>query len=155
MEALGVRKVSFEELLAEADYVSVHVPLTPDTHHLFDEEAFEAMKPSAYLINTSRGGLVDTEALIDAIQEGQIAGAGLDVLEMEHGTGGLSPDDPLLGVENLILTPHMAYYSEESLQELRRKGASRVAQVLQGYWPESLVNPGVKEVVGADRYRER
>lgn len=155
MEEMGVRSVSMEELLAESDYISVHVPLMPDTHHLFDEKAFRAMKPNAYLINTSRGGLVDTEALVKAIEKGWIAGAGLDVLEVEHGTAGLSVDDPLLALDSLIISPHMAYYSEESLEELRRKGASRVAQVLEGYWPDSLVNPDVKERVGEDRYKER
>jgi len=155
MEEMGVRSVSMDELLTESDYISIHVPLMSDTHHLFDEEAFRAMKRSAYLINTARGGLVDTEALIRAIGERWIAGAGLDVLEIEHGTAGLSVDDPLLALDNLIINPHMAYYSEDSLEELRRKGAIQVAQVLQGYWPDSLVNPEVKERVGSDRYGER
>jgi D-3-phosphoglycerate dehydrogenase len=154
MEDLGVRSLTWEGLLRESDYLSAHVPLTPETHHMLDEAAFKAMKPSAYLINTARGGLVDTDALVRALKEGWIAGAGLDVLEMEHGTEGLSTDDPILTLENVILTPHMGYYSEESLWNLRRMAVEEISRVLRGYWPKNLVNKAVRDRLGPDSYKE-
>jgi len=154
MEDLGVRSLTWEGLLRESDYLSAHVPLTPETHHMLDEAAFKAMKPSAYLINTARGGLVDTDALVRALKEGWIAGAGLDVLEMEHGTEGLSTDDPILALENVILTPHMGYYSEESLRNLRRMAVEEISRVLRGYWPKNLVNKAVRDRLGPDSYKE-
>ncbi len=154
MEDLGVRSLTWEGLLRESDYLSAHVPLTPETHHMLDEAAFKAMKPSAYLINTARGGLVDTDALVRALKEGWIAGAGLDVLEMEHGTEGLSTDDPILALENVILTPHMGYYSEESLRNLRRMAVEEISRVLRGYWPKILVNKAVRDRLGPDSYKE-
>ncbi len=154
MEDLGVRSLTWEGLLRESDYLSAHVPLTPETHHMLDEAAFKAMKPSAYLINTARGGLVDTDALVMALKEGWIAGAGLDVLEMEHGTEGLSTDDPILALENVILTPHMGYYSEESLRNLRRMAVEEISRVLRGYWPKNLVNKAVRDRLGPDSYKE-
>jgi len=154
MEDLGVRSLTWEGLLRESDYLSAHVPLTPETHHMLDEAAFKAMKPSAYLINTARGGLVDTDALVRALKEGWIAGAGLDVLEMEHGTEGFSTDDPILALENVILTPHMGYYSEESLRNLRRMAVEEISRVLRGYWPKNLVNKAVRDRLGPDSYKE-
>jgi D-3-phosphoglycerate dehydrogenase len=154
MEELGVRSRTWEELLRESDYLSAHVPLTPETQHMLDEAAFKAMKPSAHLINTARGGLVDTDALVRALKEGWIAGAGLDVLEMEHGTGGLSTDDPILALENVILTPHMGYYSEESLRGLRRMAVEEISRVLRGYWPKNLVNRAVRDRMKPNSYQE-
>ena len=128
---LGVTRVDFEELLAGADYISVHAPLTPKTHHLFDAEAFQAMKPGAMLINTARGPLIDEDALADALTAGRLAGAALDVVETEP----LPADSPLLGRANVILTPHTAFYSEEALVELQTKAAEDVARVLRGIAP--------------------
>ncbi len=133
---LGVRKVDFETLLREADFVSIHTPLTSETRGLFGETALRAMKPTAYLINTARGPLVNENALARALTEGWIAGAALDVLETEPPTQG----HPLLGLDNLILTPHVAFYSEASLQELQRKAAEEVASVLSGQSPRYPVN---------------
>lgn len=133
------RATSFHELLRQADYVSVHAPLTAETRHLFDRHAFEAMKPSAYLINTSRGPVVDEAALVEALQAGKIAGAGLDVFEAEP----LAGSSPLLSMENVLLTPHTAFYSDASFDDLRRRVGRAVADVMSGRWPEHVANPGV------------
>ncbi len=133
---LGVRKVDFETLLREADFVSIHAPLTSETRGFIGETALRAMKPTAYLINTARGPLVNENALARALTEGWIAGAALDVIETEPPTQG----HPLLGLDNLILTPHVAFYSETSLQELQRKASEEVARVLSGQSPRYPVN---------------
>ncbi|MBN8620110.1 MAG: C-terminal binding protein [Anaerolineae bacterium] len=139
---LGVESVGLDELLARADFVSLHVPLRPATRHLINRERLRRMKPSAFLINTARGGLVDHEALLEALREGWIAGAGLDVFEPEH----LPPDHPLLALTNVIATPHVAFYSEESLAELQVKAAENVAAILSGRRPAALVNPQVLDL---------
>lgn len=133
---VGVRKVDFQTLLAEADFVSIHAPLTSETRGLIGEAALRAMKPTAYLINTARGPLVDDVALARALKEGWIAGAALDVLQTEPPT----PSHPLLGLDNVILTPHVGFYSEAALQELQRKAAEEVASVLSGQSPRYPVN---------------
>jgi D-3-phosphoglycerate dehydrogenase len=125
-------------LLAESDYVSLHTPLTPATRGLIDERALRRMKPTAYLINTARGAVVDEAALLRGLQEGWIAGAALDVLSQEPPV-----DHPLLALENVIATPHVAYYSESALDELQRKATHHVIQALQGQLPDHLVNPAV------------
>ncbi|HET6319056.1 MAG TPA: C-terminal binding protein [Chloroflexota bacterium] len=132
----GARSVGLEELLASADFVSLHVPLTPETLGIVDESLLRRMKSSAFLINTARGGLVDTAALARALREGWIVGAGLDVLPQEP----VAADDPLLGLDNVVLTPHVAFYSEESLGELRRRATQSVIDVLAGRAPEHLAN---------------
>ncbi len=137
--SLGVRQVSFDELLHEADFVSVHVPLTPETHHMFGREAFGKMKPSAVLINTARGPLVDEAALIAALDAGQIAGAALDVLEKEPPP----PESGLLGRRDVILTPHTGFYSVQSMLDLQTKATEEVARVLRGEGPRNPVNPQV------------
>jgi D-3-phosphoglycerate dehydrogenase len=134
--ALGVKKVDFHTLLAEADFVSIHTPLTSETRGLIGDAALRTMKPTAYLINTARGPLVDEEVLARALKEGWIAGAALDVLATEPPT----QSHPLLGLDNVILTPHVAFYSEASLQELQRKAAEEVASVLSGQSPRYPVN---------------
>ena len=135
----GVVFTSLDELLRDADFISLHVPLTESTHKLLGEEAFRKMKNTAYVINTSRGAVVDTEALLRAVSENWIAGAGLDVLPQEP------PDtnDPVLSHEKIVLTPHAAFSSVESILELQRTAASQVACVLQGKKPEYIVNPEV------------
>lgn len=134
----GVRKVDLQILLAQADYVSIHAPLNPQTRGLIGEAALRTMKRTAYLINTARGPLVDETALARALTEGRIAGAALDVLETEPPTQG----HPLLGLDNVILTPHVAFYSEASLQELQRKASEEVASVLSGQPPRYPVITG-------------
>ena len=135
--------VSFDELLSRSDYVSVHTPLNDETHHLINSDILGKMKPSAYLINTSRGPVVDESALIAALQEGSIAGAGLDVLEDEPP----SPDNPLLKMANVVITPHMAHYSDLSMEIRPRRFGSEIALVLQEKKPQNLVNPLVLEVL--------
>ena len=142
-EAVGARSVSFDELLAEADYISVHTPLDDGTFHLIDEEALRKMKPNAILINSSRGPVVDEGALITALQGGWILGAGLDVLEKEPPDA----DNPLLSMDNVVLTPHAAHYSELSMSLRPRRYGVEVAAVLDGRKPMNLVNPQVLEVL--------
>ncbi len=126
-------------LLAESDYVSLHAPATDETRGLIGEEQLRLMKPTAYLVNTSRGALVDGEALHRALSEGWIAGAALDVLDREPP----QPDDPLLRLDNVIVTPHAAFYSETAIAELQAKAAGNVAAVLRGDVPATVVNPDV------------
>jgi D-3-phosphoglycerate dehydrogenase len=142
IEEYGVEPVEFNQLLEESDFVSIHVPLTAENRHLFGAEAFKRMKPTAYLINASRGAVVDEQALYTAISEGWIAGAGLDVMEKEQPP---DPDNPLFKLENVIITPHNGSYSEESFWDLRRTPVDEVARVLQGKWPVYFANPEVKE----------
>jgi D-3-phosphoglycerate dehydrogenase len=115
----GVSMLSFAELLATSDVVSLHVPLGQPTRHLLDDAAFALMKPGAVLVNTARGGLVDPAALARALDSGRLAGAALDVLDPEPPFSG----NPLLRDERVIVTPHAAFYSEESLAELKRRVA--------------------------------
>ncbi len=136
MAAHGVRKVSFDELVAHSDFVSVHAPLSAGTRAMIGEAALRAMKPTAYLINTARGPLVAQDALLRALREGWIAGAALDVLEIEPPAA----PDALRALENLIVTPHVAFYSEESVLELQRKAVENVVRVLSGEAPSYPVN---------------
>lgn len=131
-----VEMVPFEQILAECDYISVHVPLSDNTRHLFDAKAFSAMKPSAYLANTSRGPVIDQKALLDALNSGEIAGAALDVWDPEPP----AMDDPLLQHPRLVATPHAAFVSVEALEELRRRVAHQIVAILGGKEAESVVN---------------
>lgn len=141
-EERGVSLVSLDRLCREADIVSVHAPLTAETRGMIGREQLRSMKPRAYLVNTSRGPVVDEGDLLEALREGWIAGAALDVVEEEP----IRPDHPLLSMEQVILTPHMAWYSEEAMEELRTKAAEAVREVLQhGRYPRYLVNPEVME----------
>jgi D-3-phosphoglycerate dehydrogenase len=137
----GVQPVAFERLLAESDYVTIHCPLTDETRHAFDAESLAWMRPSAVLINTARGGIVDTAALVDALQQGLLAGAGLDVVEQEP----LDPASPLLRMEQVIVTPHAAWFSEEGRSDLKRRAAEEAVRVLRGERPRHCVNPEVLE----------
>ncbi len=132
----GVTHVGFDELLATADVVSLHAPLTPETHHLIDRDALGRLKPGAYLVNTARGGLVDSAAVLEALESGHLAGAGLDVLETEPP----APGDPLARHPRAIVTPHAAWYSEEAYRALKAGVAREVVQVLRGERPRSPVN---------------
>lgn len=131
----GVELVSLDDALALGDVVSLHCPLTEQTRHIVDARAIDLMKPSAYLVNVSRGGLVDGHALAAALTAGRIAGAALDVLETEPPVG-----DPLLDAPNVTLTNHLAWYSEQSEQRLRHLLAERCAAVLSGGDAPSIVN---------------
>ena len=139
----GVTMVDQETLFKESDFVSCHVPLTPKTYHIIGERDFRNMKPSAYFINTGRGKVVDEKALIRALQEGWIAGAGLDVLEQEPP----APDNPLRKMENVVLTPHYASASERGGVERFKKAGRQLVTILSGRWPDDgLVNPAVKKL---------
>lgn len=135
----GAEAVNLVTLLAEADAVSVHVPLSSETHNLIGPRELARMKPTAFLINTSRGGIVDEQALAVALKEGRLGGAALDVLSVEPPPAG----HPLWQAPNIILTPHLAFYSRESVIELQTKAAEEVARALKGEPPRSPVNPQV------------
>jgi D-3-phosphoglycerate dehydrogenase / 2-oxoglutarate reductase len=135
----GAEPVSLDELLAGSDFLSVHTPLTPDTRGMLNTERLRCMKPTAFVINTARGAIIDQDALLQALQEGWIAGAALDVFVPER----LPADHPLLALPNLIATPHVAFYSEESVRELEIKAARNVAAILSGRLPDAIVNPEV------------
>jgi len=137
----GAERVDFDRVLRESDYISLHAPLTPETNKLFGLKEFQKMKPTAYIINAARGALIDEQALGQAITEGLIAGAGLDVTNPEPPL----PDNPLLKLDRVFLTGHSSWCSESSTRELQQRAAENVLLVLQGKWPSSLVNPEVKE----------
>jgi D-3-phosphoglycerate dehydrogenase len=141
MTEYGVEPVGLTELLQRADIVSMHAPATPDAHHLMTEDLFRLMKPEAIFINTGRGPTVDESALIKALQEGWIAAAGLDVFEQEPP----DPNNPLLRLDNVILSPHVASASARMDPERRRRVGQEIALVLTGRWPRSCVNPSVLE----------
>jgi D-3-phosphoglycerate dehydrogenase len=132
----GAEAAGLETLLAQADAVSIHVPLSPETRNLIGERELKRMKPAAFLINTSRGGIVDEEALAAALNENRLGGAALDVLGIEPPPA----DHPLRRAPNIILTPHLAFYSRESVIELQTKAAEEVARALKGEPPRSPVN---------------
>ena len=136
----GVTADSFDHLLKVSDFISLHVPLIPSTENLISASQLAKMKPGSILINCARGGLIDEEALAVALQSGHIAGAGLDVVEP-------TPPDPnsaLLSQENVIITPHTAFFSQASTLELERRTAAEVVRVLNGETPENLINPDVQ-----------
>jgi len=136
-----VSLLSLEDVLRQADIVSLHTPLTRETRHLIGEKELRTMKPTAYLVNTSRGGVVDQTALYRALAEGWIAGAALDVFEKEP----LAPDHPLTRLPNVVLTPHFASYTDEAFEQLRRKVAQNTIDALCGRVPRYVVNPAVLE----------
>jgi D-3-phosphoglycerate dehydrogenase len=138
VKALGVENNSFEDLLGRSDFVSVHAPLSPATRGLMNAAAFARMKKGAFLVNTARGPLVDETALVAALDSGHLGGVALDVVMVEP----LAKDSPLLGRDNVILTPHTAFYSVEALEELQTKCATDVARVLSGEEPVYPVKMG-------------
>lgn len=135
----GVKQVEFDQLLLTSDFISLHVPLNESTRRLIDAAALAKMKPTAFLINTSRGGVVDPDALAAALDAKRLAGAALDVHEPEP------PDltQPPYTDRRVLVTPHAAFYSEESVAELRRRAAHQVGTRLAGGMPEHVVNPSV------------
>ncbi len=128
-------------LLSTADYISLHVPLTDATRGLINATTLRQMKPSAFLINTSRGAVIDEAALLEAVQQKVIAGAALDVLTQEPP----APGHPLMGQPNITLTPHAAFYSEAAIEELQHKAAEHVVQALRGEVPGNVINPQVRQ----------
>ena len=131
-----MRQVDLDALLATADFISLHTPLSEASRHIINAAALEKMKRSAYLINTARGELIDEEALLNAVQSGSIAGAALDVLTVEPPP----PDFPLLHDERITITPHAGWYSEASKLDVRVKAIDDVVRVLTGKAPRSPVN---------------
>jgi D-3-phosphoglycerate dehydrogenase len=135
--------VEFDELVKTSDYISLHCPLMPETKHIMNAKVFAMMKPGAYIVNTGRGPLIDEAALAVALDKGQLAGAALDVVEKEPPT-----DSPILGRDNVIITPHTAFYSEEALLDLQHKAAEEVVRVLSGQAPKNPVNPEALKAAG-------
>lgn len=147
VERFGVSYVTFEELLEQADFVTIHAPLLPETRHLIDAAALGRMKPTAYLVNTARGPLVDEAALAEALRAGRLAGAALDVFHTEP----LPLDSPLRTTPRLILTPHMAGSTAQSAQAMLSMAVENAARVLRGEPPLSCVNPDVLDRLAARR----
>lgn len=143
---MGVELVDLETLFREADLLSLHAPATAETRHIVNRDRLALMKPTAVVVNTSRGPLIDEAALIEALKARRIAAAGLDVYEQEP------PDitSELFRLDNVIVTDHAAWYSEDSLAELQRRTAAAVCAVLTGKRPESVVNPEVLERLGIE-----
>jgi D-3-phosphoglycerate dehydrogenase len=133
----GAKKVELDTLLTDSDYISIHAPLTPETFHMFNEQTLKKMKPTAILVNTSRGAIIDTIALANAIKEGVVLAAGLDVFEKEP----IPIDHPLIALPSVVLTPHMAWYSKESTRDLQKGAAREVRRVLSGETPQNWANP--------------
>jgi D-3-phosphoglycerate dehydrogenase len=141
MESRGVKPVDLDTLLRESDFISLHTPLTPETSNMIGYEEFKKMKPTCYFINTARGGCVDQAALIRALQEGLIAGAGIDVTVDEP----IAADNPLITMPNVILTGHSAWYSNSADFEIFYKPMTQVVAALKGEWPVYAVNPEVEK----------
>jgi D-3-phosphoglycerate dehydrogenase / 2-oxoglutarate reductase len=135
-QALGVTPVEMDELLQRADIISVHTPLTPQTRHILSTREFGLMKPTAVLVNTSRGPIVDEAALVDALRGGQILAAGLDVFEEEP----LPASHPLCGMDNVVLTPHSAAYSDQAVDDLYRGACQAAIDIIRGKRPMGAVN---------------
>jgi D-3-phosphoglycerate dehydrogenase len=134
------KKVELSDLLKEADFVSVHPPLLPQTRKMISDDAFSRMKPTAFIINCSRGPIIDTDALVRALDSKKIAGCGLDTTDPEP----LPDPHPLRGRENVIINPHVAWYSERAMVGLQAGAPGEVRRVLTGEWPVNVVNPAVK-----------
>ncbi|OYT28629.1 MAG: D-glycerate dehydrogenase [Thermofilum sp. ex4484_82] len=139
---LGVKYVDLETLLKTSDFVSLHVPLMKETYHMIGEKELKMMKPTAYLINTARGAVINTDALIKALEEGWIAGAALDVFEQEP----LPPNHPLTKFKNVVLAPHIASATIEARQRMAELAANNLVAVLKGEMPPALVNKDVLKV---------
>ncbi|MBT5876444.1 MAG: C-terminal binding protein [Candidatus Latescibacteria bacterium] len=146
-DSLGVEMTDLDTLLSQSDFVSLHLPLNSKTYHMFDEQVLSKMKPGAFFINTARGALVDESALAMLLRNKQIAGAGIDTFEQIDVHSGLesAPNHPLLTLENVVFTPHVAALSVESKRDNNRGGIENLAAVLSGFWPTAghVVNPSV------------
>lgn len=146
IRAAGVEPVSLDELLQRADIVTVHTPLTPETRGMINATALSQMKPTAVIVNTARGPIIDLAALAAALEAGQIAGAALDVVDPEP----LVANSPFYRMPNVILTPHSAYYSERSVDVVRRETLNEALQVLRGKRPRTVANPAVLSKVSLE-----
>jgi len=149
MSQYGVEPASLSEMLSQSDIVSMHAPSTPDAHHMLREEHFRQMKKTAIFINTGRGPTVHEPSLIKALEEGWIAAAGLDVVEQEP----IDMTSPLLKMDNVILTAHVASASARFDPVRRRRVGAEIALALTGRWPRSCVNPAVLEKSGLRRWQ--
>jgi glyoxylate reductase len=138
----GARRADLDTIFKESDFISIHVPLMKETHHLVNEEKLKLMKKTAYLINNSRGPVVDEKALYTALKEGRIAGAGLDVFEQEP----TSPDDPLLKLDNVVVAPHISSASIETRSKMAEMVAENLVAFFEGKKPPNLINPDVMKV---------
>ncbi len=138
---MNVKLVDFDTLFKESDYISLHMPLNKETEHMVDAKALSMAKDGVIIINTGRGPLIDEAALIDALKSGKVGGAGLDVVET------MPVQSPLDSMENVIITPHVAYYSEASLKDLQRIAAEQCHLVLTGYYPTCFVNRELKDKI--------
>ena len=140
IRAHGAEPVDLDSMFSQSDFISLHLPLTDETKHIINAQSLAKMKPSAYIVNTARGGLIDEAALLAAVRAGQIKGAGLDVLSAEPPP----KDNPvlmaLLQEERILITPHFAWYSEEAMIDMRAKGADEVVRILSGQPPRCPVN---------------
>lgn len=143
-QEMGVELVTLDELFRRADSISIHVPYCPDTHHLVNAERLAMMKPDAVIVNTARGGIIEEQALCEALRKGQIAGAGLDVFAQEP----LPTDSPLLGLDNVVLTPHIASQTEESLWNIYKTAIDIAVDFYQGKDSRHILNPEYKEHIG-------
>jgi len=141
-ETLGIEYKSLDDLLRESDFVSIHTPLTLDTRHLINEEKLKLMKPTAILINTARGAVIDEQALANVLKEHRIAGAGLDVYEREP----IDPKNPLLSLDNVVLVPHMGSATTQTRSAMSELAARNLLAVLQGTPPPSWLNPEVEKI---------
>lgn len=141
LAASGIEAVDLDTLLASSDYVSLHVPYSPMTHHLVDAALLAKLKPGAILVNTARGKVVDTAALIDALTSGHLAGAGLDVFEQEP----LPPDSPIRSAPNVVMTPHVAGFSVEAFADLRAEMCRTTIDFMTTGWSDTIVNPAVRD----------
>jgi D-3-phosphoglycerate dehydrogenase len=134
--SIGVKSVDFDALLREADIISLHVPLTDETRHMIGSREFEQMKDGVFIINTARGAVLDEKALVNALNSGKVAGAGLDVFEKEPP----DPEGPLLQTDRVLVTPHTGFLSEESMRDRQSMAVDEVLRVLRNERPRSLVN---------------
>lgn len=148
ISSFNAKKKSFNEVIENSDYITVHSPLTVKTRNMFDKEIFKRMKNSSYLINVSRGGLVNEADLINALKNNEISGAALDVMESEPPR----KSNPLLKMNNVLITPHAAWYSERSQFELQSTVANEVHRVLSGYFPLNAVNKELENKLSFKKY---
>ncbi len=146
---LGVSYRTLNELLRESDFIVLSTALTPETVKMIGERELRSMKPSSYLVNVSRGAVVDEKALVKALKEGWIAGAALDVFEKEP----INPGNPLISMDNVVLTPHMASATFEARRRLAEKAAENILSILRGEAPPSLLNPEVMKAKPLERVR--
>ena len=138
----NIEIVSFDKLLKLSDFITVHVPLIESTYHLFSKEEFNKMKNNAILVNCARGGLIDESAASIALDQGIIGGIGLDVIEDVSD----NPSSPLFDNNNVIITPHTAFFSKASNEELQRRTCEEVIRVINNQIPENFINPEVKKI---------